>query len=169
MKDNYKQHPLILFDKIDLIFFPTDETTLIYFSYPLLCSLLQLHKSFIFQYSSRYFPCIQYYEWLRGLLEYLYVELLHFIVENWKKGLLGHLQNAHLSKYVTYSNVATLTTVSNGASHTRIYVLTKELHIYWLTKWFRWFGSATKYYPMHFSNSLDHIVSHDMCDSYNKR
>jgi hypothetical protein len=91
--------------------------------------------------------CIRSFGWLKGLPEDLYVELLCFIVENWK-GLSSHLQNAPLLKYIASSNNTDLASVSNVADHTRIYLSLEESHISWLTNWSGIFKSDAKYYSM---------------------
>ena len=92
-------------------------------------------------------PCIRCFGWLKGLPEYLCVDIICFLTGSWK-GLSGHLQNAPSLKYISSSNNTDLTNVSNFADHTRIY-LSSEEHISWLAKWSRISGNDAKYYSIH--------------------
>ena len=79
-----------------------------------------------------YSPYIRCFRWLKGLPEDLYVKHLCFVTRNWK-ALSSHLQNAHLLKYIDFSNNTDLVSVSNPADHTKIYLSSEDLHILWLT------------------------------------
>ena len=75
----------------------------------------------------------------------MYVEIFCFIAKNWK-GLLTHLQNAPLLKYVSSSSNTDQASVSNVSFYGRIYLFSKESRISWKTKWYEDLGSAAKYY-----------------------
>ena len=61
-----------------------------------------------------YSPCIRLFVWLKSLPEDLYVELLCFIMVNWK-GRPKQLQNVPLLKYMASSGNTSLESVSNVA------------------------------------------------------
>ena len=84
---------------------------------------------------------------MKGLPEYLYVEVIFFVTRNWK-GLLGHLQNTPSLKYIGSYNNTYLANVSNFADHTRIYLSSEESHISWLAKWSGIFRNDAKYYSI---------------------
>ena len=69
-----------------------------------------------------YSPYIRPYVWLKSLPEDVYVELLCFIIVNWKERP-SQLQNVLLLKYMTSSGNTGMGSVSNAADHIRIYLL----------------------------------------------
>jgi hypothetical protein len=60
--------------------------------------------------------------WLKILLEDLYVELICFIIINWKKRS-SQMKNVPLLKYMTSYDITDLAIVSNVADRIRIYLL----------------------------------------------
>jgi hypothetical protein len=68
-----------------------------------------------------YSPCIRSSVWLKSLPEDLYVELLCFIMVNWK-GHPSQLQNVPMLKYIASSNNTGLESVSNVVDRIRIYL-----------------------------------------------
>jgi hypothetical protein len=59
--------------------------------------------------------------WLKSLLEYLYVEIICFIIVNWKKRS-SQMKNVLLLKYMTCYGITDLASVSNVADRIRIYL-----------------------------------------------
>jgi hypothetical protein len=60
--------------------------------------------------------------WLKSLLEDLYVEIICFIIVNWKKRS-SQMKNVLLLKYMTSYDIIDMASVSNVADRIRIYLL----------------------------------------------